>query len=88
MHEDEEIRYILDGSGYFDVRGTLRWFYFSFLRIVLADNRTETSTDVWIRLAVEPGDLLVVPVGIYHRFTLDEKNYIKAWRLFKVKGFL
>jgi len=88
MHEDEEIRYILDGSGYFDVRGTLRWFYFSFLRIVLADNRTETSTDVWIRLAVEPGDLLVVPAGIYHRFTLDEKNYIKAWRLFKVKGFL
>jgi len=65
MHEDEEIRYILDGSGYFDVRGTLRWFYFSFLRIVLADNRTETSTDVWIRLAVEPGDLLVVPAGIY-----------------------
>jgi len=88
MHEDEEIRYILGGSGYFDVRGTLRWFYFSFLRIVLADNRTETSTDVWIRLAVEPGDLLVVPAGIYHRFTLDEKNYIKALRLFKVKGFL
>jgi len=88
MHEDEEIRYILDGSGYFDVRGTLRWFYFSFLRIVLTDNRTETSTDAWIRLAVEPGDLLVVPAGIYHRFTLDEKNYIKALRLFKVKDFL
>jgi len=88
MHEDEEIRYILDGSGYFDVRGTLRWFYFPFLRIILTDNRTETSTDVWIRLAVEPGDLLVVPAGIYHRFTLDEKNYIKALRLFKVKDFL
>ncbi|KAH9952380.1 Acireductone dioxygenase [Russula dissimulans] len=63
MHEDDEIRFILSGSGFFDVR--------------------DHPSNEWIRIHVLPGDLLVIPAGIYHRFTLDESDQIKALRLFK-----
>jgi len=63
MHDHEEVRFILSGSGWWDIR--------------------EHPTDEWIRFQVLPGDFLIIPVGIYHRFTLDEFNQIKALRFIK-----
>ncbi|CAK8686038.1 unnamed protein product [Clavelina lepadiformis] len=62
IHQDEEIRFILDGCGYFDVRDT---------------------NDRWIRVEVTKNDLLVLPPGIYHRFAIDNSDYIKVIRLFQ-----
>mmetsp|Transcript_9482 Transcript_9482/g.26597 ORF Transcript_9482/g.26597 Transcript_9482/m.26597 type:complete len:171 (+) Transcript_9482:35-547(+) len=61
IHDDEEIRLCLEGSGYFDVRD---------------------QADKWVRVCLLPGDMIILPAGIYHRFTLDENRFIRARRMF------
>ena len=61
LHEFDEIRFILDGEGYFDVRN---------------------KEDKWIRILCSKGDLIVLPAGMYHRFTTTKTDYVKAMRLF------
>lgn len=65
LHDDEEIRFFLNGSGYFDVR----------------DQRN--SKDEWVRIELCKGDMIVLPAGIYHRFTADDKRFFHVMRLFQ-----
>ena len=65
MHEDEEIRYVVEGAGYFDVRSGGE---------AGGEGDVEGEKERWIRVRMEAGDLIVLPAGIYHRFTVDENN--------------
>ncbi|KAF5377425.1 hypothetical protein D9757_009731 [Collybiopsis confluens] len=83
IHEDEEIRYILQGGGFFDVRRMSLPLLFFRITHNAYTLFAEAPSDQWIRLAVSAGDLLVIPAGIYHRFTVDERNLTRTVRLFK-----
>lgn len=45
------------------------------------------NNEKWIRIAVEKDDLIILPPGIFHRFTTDDNGYTRAMRLFTVSSF-
>ncbi|ELT95206.1 hypothetical protein CAPTEDRAFT_110609 [Capitella teleta] len=61
FHREEEIRLVVRGKGYFDVRD---------------------PEDKWIRIEVVKNDLLLVPAGMYHRFSLDVNEDMATVRCF------
>jgi 1,2-dihydroxy-3-keto-5-methylthiopentene dioxygenase len=61
-HDDDEVRFVLEGEGVFDIR---------------------SRDDRFMRVVVEPGDLIVVPKARHHRFMLTERRSIRCVRLFK-----
>lgn len=40
------------------------------------------SGDEWVRIEVDPGDMIVIPARTYHRFYLTETKHIRCMRLF------
>lgn len=61
-HDDDEVRFVLEGEGIFDIR---------------------SRDDRFMRVVVEPGDLIIVPAKRHHRFMLTEKKAIRCVRLFR-----
>ena len=62
FHDDDEVRFVLEGEGIFDIR---------------------SSDDRWMRVVVQPGDLIVVPKDRHHRFLLTDAKTIRCVRLFR-----
>ena len=77
LHIDEEIRYIIDGKGYEDVLLPRS------RSVDGADIQVRDKNERWIRCALSKGDFLILPPGIYHRFTPADTNFTHAIRLFK-----
>lgn len=77
LHEDEEIRYVRDGTGYFDVRGKgEEWIRIQLDKVCYSPWRWWGGRRGSGCGDADDGqdDLIILPAGIYHRFTTDEDN--------------
>jgi hypothetical protein len=81
IHEDAEVRLIVQGVGFFDIRNNSDDWVRKLLPKVARPCAHACTFQV--RVCVEAGDLLVLPAGIYHRFCIDEQvNRMTLWLSF------
>src|SRR5438270_1122313 len=45
--------------------------------------QVRNKNEQWVRCALQKGDFLILPAGIYHRFTPAQSDFVHAMRLFK-----
>lgn len=88
-HTNEETTYCLEGSGTQTQPLSSPAFPISlahgcYLVVSFREGYYDVrdKNDCWIRIAVKKGGMIVIPAGIYHRFTLDTSNYIKVNNMF------
>jgi len=85
MHDEEEFRYIISGGGYWDVRGSV-FFFFEVpalpaisitdrLRVLTVCRSPHRGVDS--DFYVQPGDVIVITPGLYHRFNSRLTNRIR-----------
>lgn len=92
LHTDEEIRYCVAGSGMSEIVCSLIQQFISddgswLLLSCEGFFDVRDQNDAWIRVWVKKGGMIVLPAGIYHRFTLDTDNYIKVLRSCLFRSF-
>jgi 1,2-dihydroxy-3-keto-5-methylthiopentene dioxygenase len=81
LHSDEEIRLVLEGSGFFDVRDKedkwMRIHVFPGDLVILPAGNKKEKNQLSIKYLYS-----FLYIGMYHRFIPDKQNFIRARRFF------